>query len=58
MRAICTYAGCTKATTNNWDIKPSVTVKVLSADISWMARQIYMIEIVLESAYQYISNDI
>ena len=36
MRAICTYAGCTKATTNDWDIRPSVAVKALSANILWM----------------------
>jgi len=28
MRAICAYVGCTKATTNNLYIRPSVTVKV------------------------------
>ena len=39
-------------------IKPSVAVKALFANISWMARQIYMIELVLESAYQSISNNI
>ena len=33
-RAICTYTGYTKATTNNWDIKLSVTITVLLADIS------------------------
>ena len=58
MRAIYTYVEYTKVTTNNWDIKPLVTIKVLSADISWMARQIHTIELVLESAHQYISNDI
>ena len=51
MRAICTYMGCTKATTNDWDIRPSVAIKALSANISWMAEQICMIEIVLESAH-------
>jgi len=49
---------CTKATTNNQDIRLSVTVKVLLADILWIARQIYMIKLVLESAYQFISDDI
>ena len=58
MRAIHTYAGCTKATTNDWDIRTSVTVKAMSANISWTAEQIHMIELVLESAYQSISNDI
>ena len=58
IRAICTYMGCTKAITKNWDIRPSVTVKALLANISWMARWIYMIELVLESAHQTISDDI
>ena len=58
MRAICTYIGCTKAITNDWDIRTSVTVKAVSANISWTAEQIHMIELVLESAYQSISNDI
>ena len=52
MRAIFTYAGYIKVTTNNWDIKLLVTVKVSSADISWMARWIYMIKLALESAHQ------
>ena len=34
MRAICTYVGGTKATTNDRDIRPSVAVKALSANIS------------------------
>ena len=58
MRAICTYAGCTKATTNNWDIRPSVAVKALSTNISWTAEWIHMIELALGSAHQFISNDI
>ena len=58
MRAIHTYAGCTKATTNDWDIKPSVAVKALSANISWTAEQIHTIELALGSAYQSVSNDI
>ena len=33
MRAICTYIGYTKATTNNWDIISLVTVKALLANI-------------------------
>jgi len=53
-----TITECTKVTTNNWDIRPSVTVKALLANISWMAKQIHMIELVLESAYQIVSNDI
>ena len=51
MIAICTYMGCTKATANNWDIRPSVTIKALLANILWIAKQIYMIELVLESAH-------
>ena len=50
--------GGTKVTTNDWDIRPSVSVKALSANISWMAKQICTIELALESAYQFISNDI
>ena len=51
MRAICTYVWGTKVTTNDWDIRPSVAVKALSANILWMAKQICMIELALESAY-------
>ena len=58
MMAICTYMGCTKATTNNWDIRLSVTVKVLLANISWIVWQICTIELVLESTYQIVSNGI
>jgi len=58
MRAIHIYMGCTKATTNNRDIRLSVTVKVSLANISWTARQICMIELVLESVYQIVSNNI
>ena len=58
MRAICTYVGYTKVATNNWDIKLSVTVKALSANISQMAKRIHMIELALESAHQSIFNDI
>ena len=43
--------GYTKAITNDWDIRPSVAAKALSANISWMAEQIYTIELVLESAH-------
>ena len=50
--------GYIKVTTNNWDIKLSVTIKVLLADISWMARQIHMIELALESTHQTFSNDV
>ena len=34
MRAICIYVECTKVTINNQDIRSSVAVKALSADIS------------------------
>ena len=50
--------GCIKATINNWDIRLLVTVKVLLADISWTAEQIHTIELALESAHQYISDNI
>ena len=58
MRAICTYAGGTKAATNDWDIRPSVAVKALSANISWMAERIHTIELVLGSANQFVYNNI
>ena len=58
MKAICTYIGYTKATTNNWDIRPSVTVKALFVNILWMTEQIHTIKLVLESAHQSVSNNI
>ena len=58
MRAIHIYVGSTKATTNDWDIRPSVAVKASSANISWTAEQIHTIELALESAHQPISNNI
>ena len=58
MRAICTYVGCTKATTNDWDIRTLVAVKALSANISWTAEWICTIELVLWSVHQYVYNDI
>jgi len=58
MGAICTYVGGTRATTNDWDIRPSVAVKALSANISWTAKRIHMIKLALESAHQFVSNDI
>ena len=58
MRAIHTYMGYTKVTTNDWDIRPSVAIKALSANISWTAEQICTIELVLESAHQFVYNDI
>ena len=56
MMSIYTYAGCTKVTTNNWDIRSLVTVKVSFANISWMARQIYTIKLMLDSAHQTVSD--
>ena len=50
--------GYTKATTNNWDIRSSVTVKTSFANISWTARQIHMIELVVESVHKTIFNNI
>ena len=58
MRAIHIYVEYTKATTNNWDIRLSVAVKALSTNISWTAKQIHTIELALESAYQFVSNNI
>ena len=58
MRAIHTYVESTKVTINDWDIRPSVAVKALSANISWMAEQVRTIELALESTHQSISNDI
>ena len=58
MRAIHTYVGGIRVTTNDWDIKPSVAVKSLLANISWMAERIHMIELALKSAHQSIYNDI
>ena len=52
MRAIYIYVECTKVITNNWDIRPSVTIKALFANISWMTGQIHTIKIALESTYQ------
>ena len=58
IRAIRTYVGDTKATTNDWDIRTSVAIKALSANISWMAERICTIELALGSAHQSVSNDI
>jgi len=58
MRAICTYVGGIKVTTNDWDIRPSVAVKASFANISWMAKQIHTIKLVLESTRQFVSNNI
>ena len=58
MIAICIYVGYTKVATKNWDIRPSVAIKVSLAIISWTAGQIHMIGLALESAYQFVYNDI
>ena len=58
MKAIHIYIRYTKATTNNQDIRPSVTVKVSLANIPWTARLIHMIKLALESTHQTISDDI
>jgi len=58
MRAICIYVGYTKVTINDWDIRPLVAVKALSANISWMTQWICTIKLMLESAYQSVSNNI
>ena len=58
MRAICTYARGTKVTMNDWDIRLSVAVKALSANISQTAERIHTIELALESAHQSVYNNI
>ena len=58
MRAICIYAGYTKVTTNDWDIRTSVAIKALSANISWTAERIRTIKLELGSAHQSVPNDI
>ena len=52
--------GCTKLITNDWDIRPSIAIKALSANILWTAELICTIELALalESAHQSVSNDI
>jgi len=51
MKAICIYIGCTKGTINDWDIRPLVAIKALSANISWTAEKIHIIKLALESAH-------
>jgi len=58
MRAICIFVRCTKVTTNDWDIRLSVAVKALSANISWIAEWICTIKLMLGSAHQFVYNDI
>ena len=55
--AIHTYMGCTKVTTNDWDIRLSVAVKALSANILWTAGWICTIELAFGSAHWSFSND-
>ena len=58
MRAIRICVEHTKATTNDWDVRPLAAVKALSANISWTTEWIHMIELVLESAYQSFYNNL
>ena len=58
IRAIHTYIGYIKAITNNQDIRPLVTVKVLLAINLEMTIWILMIKVTLESTHQTVSNDI
>jgi len=58
IRAIHTYVGYIKAITNNQDIRPLVTVKVLLAINLEMTTWILMIKVALESTHQTVSNDI
>jgi len=50
--------GYTKVITNNWDIRPLITVKALLVIISWIAKKLYTIKVMLESTHQMISNNI
>jgi len=45
-------------TTNDWDIRPLVTIKALFANILWMVRQIYTIELALKSTHQFVPDNI
>ena len=47
------YVECTKVTTNNWNIRPSVIAKALFANISWTAEWIHMIKLALENTHQW-----
>ena len=58
MGTICIYMGDTKAPTNDWDIRLSIAIKALSANISRIAERIHTIKLVLESAHQFVSNNI
>jgi len=44
MKAICTYIECTKVITNNQDIRSSVTIKALFANISWTCYNLKSLE--------------
>ena len=50
--------GYTKVITNNQDIRLSATTKASLANILWIARQVYIIELALESTHQTVSNNI
>jgi len=43
---------------NDWDIRLSVAIKALSANISQTAKWICTIELELESTHQYVYNNI
>ena len=55
---IYTYRRYTKVITNNWDIRLLVTIKFCWLLSDWTARYIYMIELMLESFYQIVSDNI
>ena len=54
MMAICTYVGCTKVTTDYWDIRLLVTTIIISET----TKCISTIKLALESTHQEISDDI
>jgi len=62
MRAICTYVGCTKVTTDYWDIRLLVTISFIGYYLrnNWMntTEWIPTIKLTLESTHQTVSNDI
>ena len=43
---------------NDWDIRPSIAVKALSDNISQTAKWIWIIKLALESAHQFVYNNI
>jgi len=50
--------GSTKVTMNDRDIRLSVAVKALSANISQTAKRIRMVKLALESTHQSVYNNI